>query len=143
MGSLLKVFKILLFISIIYSFIYFSCSEPEKEKPNKIIDIKVSKNGYEPKEIFVKRGDVVLFKITALDEGIGDDYSQQYYGHCFYILPPYDVGVYNIKSGETKILKVKMLYPGDFLFTCPYCSGFFPTKGTIHVKWREGEISPF
>jgi len=113
--------------------LFISCTKTE-EKPDVIINIKVSKNGYNPSEITVKQGQVVLFKITALDEGIGDDYSQSVYGHCFYIVPPYDVMVQNIKKGETKEIKVKMIYPGDFIFTCPYCSGIFPTKGIIHVK---------
>jgi len=99
-----------------------------------VIDIKVSKQGYEPNKIEVERGKVVLFRITAVDEGIGDDYTEKFYGHCFYILPPYDVMVQNIKKGETKEVKVKMIYPGKFLFTCPYCSGIFPIKGEIVVK---------
>ncbi len=112
----------------------FSCSTKTDDKPDVVIDIKVSKKGYKPDSITVPEGSVVLFRITALDEGIGDDYSERYYGHCFYILPPYDVMVENIKKGETKQVKVKMIYPGDFIFTCPYCSGIFPTKGVIHVK---------
>ncbi len=112
----------------------FSCSSKTEEKPDVVVEIKVSKKGYSPNNITVPYGKVVLFKITALDEGIGSDYTQKYYGHCFYILPPYDVMVENIKEGETKQVKVKMIYPGDFIFTCPYCSGLFPTKGDIHVK---------
>ncbi len=123
-----------LFISmLLISLSLFSCTKTE-QKPDLIINIEVSKNGYKPSEITVKRGQVVLFRITAIDEGIGDDYSQSVYGHCFYIVPPYDVMVQNIKKGETKEVKVKMVYPGDFIFTCPYCSGIFPTKGVIHVK---------
>ncbi len=110
-----------------------SCSTKTEEKPDVIVDIKVSKKGYQPNDIAVPYGKVVLFRITAVDEGIGDDYTERYYGHCFYILPPYDVMVENIKKGETKEVKVKMIYPGDFIFTCPYCSGIFPTKGTLHV----------
>ena len=112
----------------------FSCSTQTDEKADIVVDIKVSKEGYIPNEITIPYGKTVLFKITALDEGIGNDYSDRYYGHCFYILPPYDVMVENIKKGETKTVKVKMIYPGDFIFTCPYCSGLFPTKGEIHVK---------
>jgi len=111
-----------------------SCSKTTDEKPDKVINIEVSKNGYKPDIIEVKRGQVVLFKIKAIDEGIGNDYSEKFYGHCFYILPPYDVMVKNIKEGQTKEIKVKMIYPGKFLFTCPYCSGIFPTKGEILVK---------
>ncbi|WP_457640775.1 cupredoxin domain-containing protein [Persephonella sp.] len=125
----------LLLVSILligFSF-YMSCTKTE-ETPDIIVDIKVSKDGYTPDEIHISRGKVVLFRIKAIDEGIGDDYTQEYYGHCFYILPPYDVMIENIKKGETKEIKVKMIYPGDFIFTCPYCSGVFPTKGVIHVR---------
>jgi len=125
--------KKLILLSLTFLILLFSCTKTE-QKPDLVIDIKVSKNGYEPSDITVPRGKVVLFRITAVDEGIGDDYSQEFYGHCFYILPPYDVMVKNIKKGETKELKVKMIYPGDFIFTCPYCSGIFPTKGDLHVK---------
>ncbi len=119
---------------LLVSFVFlFSCTKTD-DKIDEVINIKVSKNGYSPNVIHVKRGETVLFKITALDEGIGDDYSQKYYGHCFYILPPYDIMVENIKKGETKQIKVKMIYPGKFLFTCPYCSGIFPTKGEIIVE---------
>ncbi len=122
-----------IFSILLISFFMFSCTKTE-QKPDVVIIIQVSKNGYKPSEITVKRGQVVLFKIKAIDEGIGDDYSQSVYGHCFYIVPPYDVMVKNIKKSETKEIKVKMVYPGDFIFTCPYCSGIFPTKGIIHVK---------
>jgi hypothetical protein len=122
---------ILLLVSFLIAF--ESCTKTDKA-PDKIVEIKVSKNGYEPDVIHLKQGQVVLFKITALDEGIGNDYSQKYYGHCFYILPPYDVMVENIKEGQIKEVKVKMIYPGKFLFTCPYCSGIFPTKGEIIVE---------
>ncbi|WP_242462840.1 cupredoxin domain-containing protein [Persephonella atlantica] len=109
----------------------FSCTKTE-EKPDTIISIEVSKDGYKPSDITVSRGQVVLFKVTALDEGISAAFGNV--GHCFYILPPYDVMVKNIKKGQTKEVKVKMVYPGDFVFTCPYCSGIFPTNGVIHVR---------
>ncbi|WP_457622415.1 cupredoxin domain-containing protein [Persephonella sp.] len=126
-----KIFLILVSTSVIG--ILFSCTKTD-DQPDVIVDIKVSKEGYKPDKIYINRGDVVLFRIKAVDEGIGDDYSQEYYGHCFYILPPYDVMVKNIKKGETKQVKVKMVYPGEFIFTCPYCSGIFPTKGIIYVR---------
>lgn len=126
--------KFKLLISLFVSFfLIFSCTKTE-EKPDIVIDITVSKEGYNPSHIEVPRNKVVLFRIKAIDEGIGDDYTQKYYGHCFYIVPPYDVMVENIKKGETKSVKVKMIYPGKYIFTCPYCSGFFPTKGEIVIK---------
>ncbi len=116
-------------------FTIVSCSKvDEKEKPDVIVNITVSKNGYNPNKIVVPYNKVVLLRITALDEGIGDDYTQEVYGHCFYILPPYDVMVQNIKKGETKQVKIKTVFKGRFLFTCPYCSGIFPTKGELIVK---------
>ncbi|SNZ07800.1 Cupredoxin-like domain-containing protein [Persephonella hydrogeniphila] len=121
------------FLLLVSVFIIFSCTKTE-EKPDVIVDIKVSKNGYSPNDITVKQGQVVLFRITATDEGISAGYGSSNVGHCFYIMPPYDVLVKNIKKGETKEVKVKMVFPGDFLFTCPYCSGIFPTKGDLHVK---------
>ena len=124
--------RYLIFIFFIIS-ILAGCTKTD-ERPDIVVDIKVSKNGYSPDFIKVPVNSVVLFRITALDEGIGDDYSQKYYGHCFYIVPPYDVMVENIKKGETKSVKVKMIYPGKHIFTCPYCSGFFPTKGEIIVS---------
>jgi len=113
--------------------IILSCTKTE-EKPDLVVDIKVSKNGYEPNVITVERNKVVLFRITAVDEGIEQEPNSKYYGHCFYILPPYDVMVENIKNGETREVKVKMIYPGHYIFTCPYCVDFFPTKGDIYVK---------
>ncbi len=126
-----NLFQIL--VSILIISLTSGCSKTE-EKPDVIVDIKVSKDGYKPDEIYIKRGDVVLFRVEAIDEGIGDDYTKEYYGHCFYILPPYDIMLKNIKKGEIKQIKIKMVYPGEFIFTCPYCSGVFPTKGVIFVK---------
>ncbi len=120
-------------ILLIFLVLFISCTKTD-EKPQIIIDIKVSKDGYTPDYIEIPKNSVVLFRITAVDEGIGDDYSQPYYGHCFYIVPPYDIMVENIKKGETKTVKIKMIYPGKHIFTCPYCSGFFPTRGEIVVK---------
>ncbi|MEZ0323556.1 MAG: cupredoxin domain-containing protein [Hydrogenothermaceae bacterium] len=124
--------RLSLIVSLFVIFI-LSCTKTE-EKPDIIIDIQVSKNGYRPNVIEVPKGKVVLFRITSVDEGIGEDKSQKYYGHCFYIMPPYDVMVENIGKGETKEVKVKMIFPGHHIFTCPYCSSFFPTKGDIYVK---------
>ncbi|WP_293445413.1 cupredoxin domain-containing protein [Persephonella sp.] len=122
--------SLLLLVSI---FVLLSCTKTEEE-PDRVVQIKVSKDGYNPDKISLKRGEVVLFKITALDDGISAGYGDDNIGHCFYIMPPYDVMVKNIKKGQTKEIKVKMVYPGDFLYTCPYCSGIFPTKGEIHVR---------
>ena len=125
--------KVILLISFLL--ISFGCSKVDKDtKPDVVVNIKVSKLGYIPNKIEVPYNKVVLFRITAVDEGIGDDYSQEYYGHCFYILPPYDVMVANIKKGETKEVKIKTIFKGKFIFTCPYCSGIFPTKGDLIVK---------
>ncbi len=126
--------KIAKFITLFFIFLIISCSTKTEEKPDVVVDIKVSNNGYVPDYINVKKNQVVLFRITAIDEGLGQDTSQRYYGHCFYILPPYDVIVQNIKKGETKEIKVKMIYPGKYIFTCPYCSNVFPLKGEIEVN---------
>jgi hypothetical protein len=123
-----------IFLVFLISFIFISCTTKTEEKPDVVVDIKVSKEGYLPNVIKLKKGQVVLFRITAVDEGIGQDTSQKYYGHCFYILPPYDIMVENIKKGETKEVKVKMIFPGHHIFTCPYCSDVFPTKGDIYVE---------
>ena len=123
--------KLLIFL---ISFIFISCTTKTEENPDVVVDIKVSKEGYQPNVIRLKKGQVVLFRIIAVDEGIGQDTSQKYYGHCFYILPPYDIMVENIKQGETKEIKVKMTFPGHHIFTCPYCSDVFPTKGDIYVE---------
>jgi len=123
-----------IFLTFVISLIFISCTTKTEEKPDVVVDIKVSKEGYQPNVIKLKKGQVVLFRITAVDEGIGQDASQKYYGHCFYILPPYDIMVENIKQGETKEVKVKMTFPGHHIFTCPYCSDVFPTKGDIYVE---------
>ncbi len=125
--------KTLMVLILLLIFTQLSCTRTD-EKEEIVVNITVSKDGYNPSYIELPRNKVVLFKITALDEGIGDDYSQKYYGHCFYIVPPYDVMVENIKKGETKSVKIKTVYPGNHIFTCPYCSGFFPTKGEIVIK---------
>ncbi len=124
--------KSLLLLVSIFLFL-ISCTKTE-EKPDTIINIKVSRNGYFPNDITLKRGEVVLFRITALDDGLSAGYGDGNIGHCFYIMPPYDVMIKNIRKGQTKEVKIKMVYPGDFSFTCPYCSGIFPTKGEIHVR---------
>ena len=122
----------LLLVSLIF---VVSCSKvDENAKPDVVVNIKVSKLGYSPSVVEVPYNKVVLFRITAVDEGIGNDYSQEFYGHCFYILPPYDVMVSNIKKDETKEVKIKTIFKGKFIFTCPYCSGVFPTKGDLIVK---------
>lgn len=126
--------KLNLIVSVLAALSFITSCTKTEETPDMIVDIKVSKNGYDPNTIEVERGKVVLFRITSLDEGIGEDTSQRYYGHCFYIMPPYDVMVENIRKGQTKEVKVKMLFPGHHIFTCPYCSSFFPTKGDIYVK---------
>ena len=123
--------SLLLLVSILGLLI--SCTKTE-EKPDSVIDIKVSRNGYFPNNIILRRGEVVLFRITALDDGLSAGYGTDNTGHCFYLMPPYDVMLKNIKKGQTKEVKVRMVYPGSFLFTCPYCSGIFPTKGEIHVR---------
>ncbi len=120
-------------LTLLVSFFMFSCTQTE-EKPDVVVEIKVSKDGYQPNEITVSQGQVVLFRITALDEGISASFGGQNVGHCFYILPPYDAMVKNISKGQTKEIKLKMVYPGEFVFTCPYCSGIFPTNGVIHVR---------
>ncbi|RUM47085.1 MAG: cupredoxin domain-containing protein [Hydrogenothermus sp.] len=125
----------IIFLLLASLFFVVSCSKvDENAKPDVVVNIKVSKLGYSPSVVEVPYEKVVLFRITAVDEGIGDDYSQEYYGHCFYILPPYDVMVSNIKKGETKEIKIKTVFKGKFIFTCPYCSGVFPTKGDLIVK---------
>jgi len=125
----------IIYLLVVSIFLFFSCSKvDENTKPDVEVNITVSKLGYSPSIVEVPYNKVVLIKITALDEGIGDDYSQEVYGHCFYILPPYDVMVKNIKKGETKQLKIKTVFKGKFIFTCPYCSGVFPTKGELIVK---------
>lgn len=129
----MKLKKTLKTLVVLFTLFVMSCTKTE-EKPDIVIDIKVSKEGYQPDVIEVERGKVVLFRITSVDEGLGEDKSQKYYGHCFYIMPPYDVMVQNIGKGETKEVKVKMIYPGHHIFTCPYCSEYFPTKGDIYVK---------
>ncbi|MEJ5172345.1 MAG: cupredoxin domain-containing protein [Hydrogenothermaceae bacterium] len=120
-------------VSLLSLIFIISCTKTE-EKPDIVVDIQVSKEGYKPDVIEIPRGKVVLFRIKSVDEGVGEDTNQKYYGHCFYIMPPYDVMVENIGKGETKEVKVKMIYPGHHIFTCPYCSNFFPTKGDIYVK---------
>ncbi|WP_457639789.1 cupredoxin domain-containing protein [Persephonella sp.] len=120
-------------IFLVFGLLVFSSCTKTEDKPDIVVDIKVSKEGYFPNDITVPYGKVVLFRITALDDGISAGYGSNNVGHCFYIMLPYDVMVENIKKGETKEVKVKMVYPGDFLFTCPYCSGIFPTKGDLHV----------
>ncbi|MCX7760253.1 MAG: cupredoxin domain-containing protein [Hydrogenothermaceae bacterium] len=125
--------RLSLIVNLLSLIFIISCTKTE-EKPDIVVDIQVSKEGYKPDVIEIPRGKVVLFRITSVDEGIGEDTNQKHYGHCFYIMPPYDVMVENIGKGGTKEVKVKMIYPGHHIFTCPYCSNFFPTKGDIYVK---------
>jgi hypothetical protein len=123
------------FLLVVSTIFMLSCSKVDEDtKPDLVVNITVSKLGYLPSTVEVPYNKVVLFRIKALDEGIGEDYSQEYFGHCFYILPPYDVMVSNIKKGETKEVKVRTVFKGKFIFTCPYCSGVFPTKGDLIVK---------
>lgn len=122
-----------IFLSGVLIAILVSCTKTE-ESPDIVVEVDVSKSGYHPEVIEVPRGKVVLFKITSKDEGLGEDTTQKYYGHCFYIMPPYDVMVKNIQKGQTKEIKVKMIYPGNHIITCPYCSEYFPMKADLVVK---------
>lgn len=123
-----KTLKLTLLLALI-----LSCTKTQ-DNPDIVVDIKVSKDGYSPEKVEVPAGKVVLFRITSTDEGLGEDETQRYYGHCFYIMPPYDVMVENIKKGETKEIKIKMLYPGNHIITCPYCTEYFPMKADLIVK---------
>ncbi|MCX7738476.1 MAG: cupredoxin domain-containing protein [Hydrogenothermaceae bacterium] len=123
-----KTLKLILLLVFI-----LSCTKTQ-DSPDIVVDIKVSRDGYSPEKIEVPKGKVVLFRITSADEGLGENETLRYYGHCFYIMPPYDVMVENIKKGETKEIKIKMLYPGSHIITCPYCSDYFPMKADLIVK---------
>lgn len=120
-------------VPLVSLFLFFSCTDSKKE-PDIVINIKVSNEGYKPSQITVPRGKTVLFRITALDTPVNAGYPPEYSGHCFYIMPPYNIMVKNIKRNQTKEVKVHMIFPGKFIFTCPYCSGIYPLKGEIYVR---------
>ncbi len=79
----------IIFLLLASLFFVVSCSKvDENAKPDIVVNIKVSKLGYSPSVVEVPYERVILFRIAAVDEGIGDNYSQEYCGNCFYILPP-------------------------------------------------------
>ncbi|MBI4201617.1 MAG: cupredoxin domain-containing protein [Chloroflexi bacterium] len=93
--------------------------------PDVTIDITLVRPAFMPKEIRVKKDQVVLLRLTALDNGLADmpglDEAiglREFSGHGFQILGPYDVWVTGIRKGVTKEVIFKASVPGEFPIEC-------------------------
>lgn len=106
-------------------------SQPEAlGTPDVTIDIEAQRAEFLPATIEVKKGQVVLLRITGLDNGIADlpetegklgfgDFS----GHGYHITGPYDVYITGIRKGVTKEAIFKATHAGEFEINCVvFCS---------------------
>ncbi len=103
--------------------------EPETEVPAApgtdetlgIFNIKVSKDGYEPSTLTVKKGNLIQINLTAVD---GDfDFSM-----------PYKSLYQFVKKGETKQVSFGVKTSGTYNFMCrDYCPGNKVIEGKLIV----------
>ena len=112
-------------------------------KPDVVIDINARRAEYQPNEIHVKKGQVVLIRLHGLDNGLADlpELQEQlglkeFSGHGFQIVGPYDVWVTGIRKGVTKEVKFKADIAGEFDFECTvFCSpDHYLMRGKLYVE---------
>jgi len=94
-------------------------------EPDVTIDITLVRPAFMPKEIRVKKDQVVRLRLTAIDNGLADmpgvDEAvglKEFSGHGFQILGPYDVWITGIRKGEPKEVVFKASVPGEFAIEC-------------------------
>jgi plastocyanin len=93
--------------------------------PDITIEIKAVRPVFIPTEVRVKQGQVVRLLVTGLDNGLADmpgvDEAvglNEFSGHGFQILGPYDVWVTGIRKGVTKEIVFRASEAGEFPFEC-------------------------
>ena len=93
--------------------------------PDVTIEIKAVRPVFIPTEVRVKQGQVVRLLVTGLDNGLADmpgvDEAvglNEFSGHGFQILGPYDVWVTGIRKGVTKEVIFRASEAGEFAFEC-------------------------
>lgn len=94
-------------------------------EPDVTIDILAVRPAFIPKEIRVKQGQVVKLRFTAKDNGLADmpgvDEAvglNEFSGHGFQLLGPYDVWITGIRTDKVKEVTFKATEAGEFAFEC-------------------------
>lgn len=99
-------------------------------EPDVTIDITAERAEFKPAEIRVKKGQVVRLRLTGLDNGLADMPGvdeliglEEFSGHGFQILGPYDVWITGIRKDVTKEVTFKADIAGEFEIECVvFCS---------------------
>ncbi|MDH5507468.1 MAG: cupredoxin domain-containing protein [Anaerolineae bacterium] len=102
----------------------------ELGEPDVIIDITVLSPVFVPSEIRVKQGQVVRLVFHGQDSGLADmpgvDEAiglQEFSGHGFTLLGPYDIWITGIRKGVTREVTFRADVVGEFAFECTvFCS---------------------
>ncbi|MBI4199125.1 MAG: cupredoxin domain-containing protein [Chloroflexi bacterium] len=94
-------------------------------EPDVTIDIIAVRPAFLPNEIRVKQGQVVRLRLNGRDNGLADmpgvDEAvglNEFSGHGFQLLGPYDVWVTGIRKGVTREVTFKATEVGEFAFEC-------------------------
>jgi heme/copper-type cytochrome/quinol oxidase subunit 2 len=98
--------------------------------PDVTIDVNVLRPVFAPNEIRVKKGQVVRLLLHGQDSGLADmpgvDEAiglQEFSGHGFQLLGPYDIWVTGIRKGVTREVIFRADVAGEFEFECTvFCS---------------------
>ncbi|MBI4311471.1 MAG: cupredoxin domain-containing protein [Chloroflexi bacterium] len=100
-------------------------SGAELGEPDVTVDITLVRPAFMPKEVRVKKDQVVRLRLTAIDDGLADmpgvDEAvglKEFSGHGFQLLGPYDIWVTGIRKGVTKDVTFKASVAGEFGFEC-------------------------
>lgn len=94
-------------------------------EPDVTFDVDVARAEFKPSEFTVKKGQVVRFRLHAKDSGLADMPElqgklglEQFSGHGFQILGPYDVWITGLRKDVTKEVTVKATEVGEFSIEC-------------------------
>ncbi len=111
--------------------------------PDVTIDIDVMRPVFLPSQVTVKQGQVVKLRLHGKDNGLADTPEvqggsglQEFSGHGFQILGPYDVWVPVIRKDATKEVTFKASEAGEFPFECVvFCStAHYAMQGKLIVE---------
>lgn len=114
-------------------------------QPDVTIDVNVMRPVFAPSEIRVKQGQVVRLRLHGMDSGLADMPELQgavglneFSGHGFQVLGPYDIWVTGIRKGVTKEVTFKASEAGEFAFECTvFCSPYhYMMQGKLVVEAR-------
>ncbi|MBI2887209.1 MAG: cupredoxin domain-containing protein [Chloroflexi bacterium] len=120
-------------------------SSAELGQPDVTIDLDVLRPVFVPPQITVKQGQVVRLRLNGKDSGLADMPElkeavglEEFSGHGFQILGPYDVWVTGIRKGVTKEVTFKATEAGEFPFECVvFCSPLhYAMQGKLIVAPR-------